>query len=154
MDFHYLSQAPAANTTVREHVLGALKEFHDHKRAIVDAGGHQGKKKALDHFNIPKLELFQSIELSMCANGAVIQWSANITEHAHITEIKWPAQTGNNQNYEEQICQHLDRLDKVCRFELVTSIRLQDTTSPIPWDLDVQDQSFTEMSTDSDVNAA
>ena len=88
MDFHYLSQAPAANTTVREHVLGALKEFHDHKRAIVDAGGHQGKKKALDHFNIPKLELFQSIELSMCANGAVIQWSANITEHAHITEIK------------------------------------------------------------------
>jgi hypothetical protein len=60
------------------------------KRAIVDAGSRQleGKKKAMDHFNIPKLELFQSVEPSIRANGAIIQWSADITEHAHITEIK------------------------------------------------------------------
>ena len=31
------------------------------------------------------------------ANGAMIQFSADVTEHTHITEIKDPAQVGNNQ---------------------------------------------------------
>ena len=45
------------------------------------------------------------------------------TEHAHITKIKSPTRSGNNQNYETQICRDLDRTDKLCRFDLEISIR-------------------------------
>ncbi|KAI6010585.1 hypothetical protein EDC04DRAFT_2610106 [Pisolithus marmoratus] len=66
-----------------DRVASALQEFHDHKGAI--------------------LELLQSVILSICQLGAVIQWSAAITEHAHIEEIKVPACASNNQNYYSQI---------------------------------------------------
>jgi hypothetical protein len=119
MDFHYLSQAPVVNDEILQEEIGAaLKEFHDHKAVILEAGAHRGKKKAIDHFNIPKLELFQTMKASIHSNSANIQWLADITEHAHIMEIKEPAELGNNQNYEDQICQYLDRLDKIHSFEL------------------------------------
>ena len=52
-----------------------------------------------------------------------IQWSADTTEHAHIMTIKDPVRSGNNQNYEPQICRYLDRLDKLFQFDLATSIK-------------------------------
>jgi len=52
----------------------------------------------------------------------VIQWSADVTEHAHIEQIKVPARAGNNQNYYSQIARHLDRLDKCFHFDLATYI--------------------------------
>jgi len=51
-----------------------------------------------------------------------MQWSADITEHAYITEIKDPARASNNQQYEAQICHYLDRMEKCRRFDLFTSI--------------------------------
>lgn len=51
-----------------------------------------------------------------------MQWSADITEHAHIEEIKLPVHMGNNQNYYSQIMHHLDRLEKCFCFHLVTYI--------------------------------
>ena len=104
MDFRSLSQAPQVDESIREGIRAALKEFHDHKIAILEAGTRRGKKDPINNFNIPKLELFQSMEPSIRSNGANIQWSADVTEHAHITEIKAPAESGNNQKYEEQIC--------------------------------------------------
>ncbi|KAF8868048.1 hypothetical protein BD779DRAFT_1684809 [Infundibulicybe gibba] len=55
-------------------------------------------------------------------NGAPIHWSADTTEHAHITEIKDPARASNNQQYEEQICRHLDRTEKCRLFSMATSM--------------------------------
>jgi len=34
-----------------------------------------------------------------------MQWMADVTEHAHVTEIKQPARSGNNQDYYTQIAQ-------------------------------------------------
>ena len=51
-----------------------------------------------------------------------MQWSANVTEHAHVDEIKVPVHSGNNQNYYSQIACHLDWLDKCFHFDLATSI--------------------------------
>src|SRR5712672_1298934 len=61
--------------------------------------------------------------MTVQANGANIQWSADVTKHAHVTEIKNPADSGNNQNYEEQICRNLDRMDKIRHFDLATAIK-------------------------------
>ena len=65
----------------------------------------------------------QSVVDNVKRNGVVFQWSADITEHAHITHIKDPARADNNQNYKSQVTRHLDRADKVHRFDLATSIR-------------------------------
>ena len=51
-----------------------------------------------------------------------MQWSADITKHAHIDEIKVPAHASNNQNYYSQISRHLGWLEKCFRFDLATYI--------------------------------
>ena len=52
----------------------------------------------------------------------MLQWSADVTEHAHITEIKKPARAGNNQNYYSQIAHHLDCTEKCTHFDVATRI--------------------------------
>ena len=116
LDFRYLAQAPSFTTQSLEKVASSLREFHDHKDAIV----HEGIRT---DWQIPKLELLQSVVSSIRQMGAVMQWSADITEHAHVEEIKVPARAGNNQNYNNQIARHLDRLDKCLRFDLATYIQ-------------------------------
>ena len=103
-----------------EHTLAkldaALASFHTHKHAILAAGA------CSEHFWIPKLELMHHVVPSIHASGAPMQWSADVTEHAHVTEIKNPACAGNNQNYYAQIAHHLDCSDKCFRFDLATGI--------------------------------
>ena len=94
-----------------------LQLFHNNKEAIVSAG-------VCSHFKIPKLELLQHIVPFIQASGAVLQWSADITEHAHVTEIKKPVCTRYNQNYYSQIARHLDRTEKCAHIDIVTHILL------------------------------
>ncbi|KAF9227897.1 hypothetical protein BS17DRAFT_857563 [Gyrodon lividus] len=116
IDFRYLTQAPLFTTQSLERVKRALQEFHDNKDAIV----HHG---AWTNWEIPKLELLQSVVPSIIQSGAVIQWTADVTKHAHVQEIQVPAHSGNNQNYYSQIARHLDRLDKCFCFDLATYIQ-------------------------------
>lgn len=80
------------------------------------AGGHS------EHFQIPKCELMQHVVPSVCTLGAPMQWSMDIMEHVHVTEIKVPVHAGNNQNYYTQIAHHLDHSEKCFRFDLATRI--------------------------------
>ncbi|KAJ7651861.1 hypothetical protein B0H17DRAFT_1147535, partial [Mycena rosella] len=82
----------------------------------------RGKNGPIDNWWIPKLEFLQSVVSSIRANGVPLQWSADITEHSHITFIKEPVSHTNNQRYEPQICRYLDRHDKVDLFDLATHI--------------------------------
>ena len=52
----------------------------------------------------------------------MMQWSTDVTEHAHVTEVKNPAHAGNNQNHYSQIACHLDRVNKCFQFDLATRI--------------------------------
>ena len=123
MDFRYLAQAPEISDQICNEIDTALEEFHKHKQAIVLAGGRTGKRnKVIDNWYIPKLELLQSVTSSIRENGVAIQWSADVTERCHVTEVKEPS-CGNNQNYEFQICRYLDRIDKCRRFDIATAIR-------------------------------
>ncbi|KAG1840425.1 hypothetical protein C8R48DRAFT_679594 [Suillus tomentosus] len=69
----------------------SLALFHDNKDVIMTLGAQMGAKRVIDNWHIPKLELMQSITTSTCQVGALIQWSADATEHAHVSEIKDPA---------------------------------------------------------------
>ncbi|KAJ3859260.1 hypothetical protein EV359DRAFT_86613, partial [Lentinula novae-zelandiae] len=107
LDFCYSGRAQRFSQTSSLRVQTALKEFHE--RA--------------NHWEIPKLEFMQSVEPSICASGPIMQWTADIMEHAHITLVKDPARSGNNHNFEIQICRSLDRLDRVRRFDLMTAMK-------------------------------
>jgi hypothetical protein len=122
-DFRYRAQSRKVDDENCENILEALGLFHEKKSAILSAGVRQGKgNRPIDNWYIPKLEFMQSVVPNIRANGCAIQWTADVTEHYHITEVKDPARASNNQSYEGQICRYLDRLDKLRRFDLATSI--------------------------------
>ncbi|KAF8546348.1 hypothetical protein OG21DRAFT_1395475, partial [Imleria badia] len=106
MDFRYLAQLPSFDERTLQQLELSLQMFHEHKDAILAAGARSG------HFHIPKLELLQHVVPSLWDLGAVMQWSADVTEHAHVTEVKNPARAGNKQDYYLQITRHLNCVDK------------------------------------------
>ncbi|KIK15587.1 hypothetical protein PISMIDRAFT_16428 [Pisolithus microcarpus 441] len=116
LDFHYHAQMPAFNEHALAKLNTALDAFHTHKHAVLATGGRS------EHFHIPKLELMQHIVASIRTLGAPMQWSADVTEHAHVTEIKNPACAGNNQNYYAQVAHHLDCSERCFNFDLATQI--------------------------------
>ncbi|KAG1848322.1 hypothetical protein DFJ58DRAFT_842964 [Suillus subalutaceus] len=95
MDVRYLAQCPAPNDDLLPSIDQSLSTFHDNKDIILTS------------------ELLQSITSGTRNVGALIQWSADATEHAHISEIKDPARRTNNNDYNPQICQHLDQDEKL-----------------------------------------
>ncbi|KAG2139769.1 hypothetical protein DEU56DRAFT_912033 [Suillus clintonianus] len=123
MHFRYLVQSPHIYNNDLAHISAALDEFHVSKHAIITAGIHWGKgNTAINNWHIPKLELMQNIVPSIHRSGIIGQWSADATEHVHITEVKDPARSTNNNNYDPQICRFLDRTDKCNRLDLATSL--------------------------------
>ncbi|KAJ4463779.1 hypothetical protein C8R41DRAFT_927247 [Lentinula lateritia] len=105
LDFRYSGQAQRFSQTSSLRVQTALKEFHESKSVILELKARVNPKgKLIDHWEIPKLEFMQSVEPSIRASGPIMQWTADITEHAHITLVKDPARSGNNHDFEIQIC--------------------------------------------------
>ncbi|KAG1865025.1 hypothetical protein DFJ58DRAFT_714811 [Suillus subalutaceus] len=126
MDFWYLVQSPVIDDIQLTHISTALEEFHANKDAIIDGGFRRGQRGGvIENWYIPKLELMQSIVPSIRNTGVSLQWTADTTEHAHITEIKDPARSSNNNNYDPQICHHLDCTDKCRRFDLAMNSKRQ-----------------------------
>ncbi|KAJ7607819.1 hypothetical protein DFH06DRAFT_1018419 [Mycena polygramma] len=122
IDFFYDGQALLIDDDILDKMSKCLAGFHEHKEAIMEAGVRRGKKGPIEHWNIPKLEFLQSVVPAIKANGVPRQWTADVTERAHITEIKEWADKTNRQEYEAQICRHLDRRDKCRLFELATAM--------------------------------
>ena len=123
MDFRYLAQSRQLDDNQLAQITSSLQLFHAHKQSILDAGACVGKgNRPITHFQIPKLELMHSGVPSVIASGVAMQWTADTTEHAHITEIKVPGCSGNNQSYSPQICRWLDRSEKHRNFALALSI--------------------------------
>lgn len=125
MDFRYLAQSRLLDDNSLSKLSASLQLFHQHKQTILNIGARVGKgNKRLDHFQIPKLELMHGVVPSVVESGAVIQWSADRTEHAHITEIKVPGRSGNNQDHNPQICRWLDRSEKHQNFALALQLHV------------------------------
>jgi hypothetical protein len=123
LDLRYLSQLHNLDTDILNDVMKALQIFHDFKHTILNLGLRVGKSgNPMTHFEIPKLELLQSIVPCIMWSGALPQWSADVTERLHIDFIKAPRENTNNRDYYSQICRHLDRDEKRRHFALATAI--------------------------------
>lgn len=122
-DFRYLAQSRLISSRTLIEISDALALFHQNKQAILNAKARVGKgNKQINHFYIPKLELLNSVVMSICWSGPPIQWSADPTERAHIDAIKVPSENTNNGQYGPQICRYLDRDEKRRLFDLSTAI--------------------------------
>ncbi|KAF9786516.1 hypothetical protein BJ322DRAFT_981624, partial [Thelephora terrestris] len=108
-DLQYLSQLHNLNIDILNDITRALEIFHQFKQIILDLSLHVGKSgAAMTHFQIPKLELLQSIVSCIKWLGALPQLSADVTERLHIDLIKAPRENTNNHDYYPQICRHLN----------------------------------------------
>lgn len=136
LDLRYLSQLPQATEDDLHAISSALQLFHTHKEVILDLHLRVGKGGPLTHFEIPKLELLQSIVSCIRWSGTLPQWSADITERLHIVYVKTPRENTNGRDFPPQICRNLDRQEKCRYFDLAT--RLRDKISAEP---DLADQS-------------
>ncbi|KAG2737634.1 hypothetical protein P692DRAFT_20883352 [Suillus brevipes Sb2] len=148
MQFQYLVQLPRTDEEDIKHISDTLAEFHANKDMIITAGVRRGKgNRVINNWWIPKLELMQSIVTSIHNSGVIGQWSADVTEHAHITEVKDPARSSNNNNYDPQICRHLYCTEKCRQFELATGLLDHEESTGKCEDSDPDDE-------DPDVNDA
>jgi hypothetical protein len=124
VDFIYLAQSPRHTTTSLWAMAQALQEFHDEKSIILEVGARRGKKGAMDHFNIPKLELLQNFERAIKMMGAIMQYTADVSERLLITHCKHTFKGTNHVNFwEEQCVRILDRQEKVRLFDLYSLLR-------------------------------
>ncbi|KAG2073315.1 hypothetical protein BDR04DRAFT_1116448 [Suillus decipiens] len=106
---HSIIVSPQINDHDIECISAALAKFHANKHAITAGGFCCGQcNKPINNWYIPKIELMHNIVPSVCNTSVIMQWSADTMEHAHITEIKDPAWSSDNNNYNSQICCHLD----------------------------------------------
>lgn len=101
----------------------ALLEFHNYKNEIIKAGGRHGKRGAILHFKIPKLEGMGRVTYNTAYMGAPYQYTSDITERCHITHVKQPYRQSNRRNFSEQIARFMDRLEKVAQFDLYTRLK-------------------------------
>ena len=143
LNFRYLVQAPIFSDESLRKLTDALQLFHDHKDAIVQAS-------VCNAWEIPKLELLQSVVSRIRCSGPVMQWSADVTEHAHIQEIKVPAWLSNNQNYYDQIAHYLDHSDKCFHFDVTTYFEAHHKQTPLP---DEDDLDFDQEDNDIKLDA-
>ncbi|KAF9782579.1 hypothetical protein BJ322DRAFT_1157393 [Thelephora terrestris] len=130
LDLRYFSQLHQVTQRDLQAISSALELFHTYKQVIIDLGLRLGKAGPMDHFQIPKLELLQSITACIQWSGTLPQWSADITERLHIVYIKTPRENTNGRDYPPQICRNLDRQEKCRYFDLAT--RLEEVISAVP----------------------
>ncbi|KAI9568220.1 hypothetical protein HD554DRAFT_2205131 [Boletus coccyginus] len=84
IEFVYRAQSPTHTDARLASMVEALHEFHESKNAILQAEACHGAKSIRDDFNIPKLELLQSFAWNIEDNGALIQYTVDITERLHM----------------------------------------------------------------------
>ncbi|KAH9034171.1 hypothetical protein EDB84DRAFT_1669337 [Lactarius hengduanensis] len=121
VDFIYQVQSPLLTESAISKFVDVLQKFHNEREAIITAGARMGSKGPIGHFNIPKLEILHHFACSTKMMGVPIQWTADVTERLHITEVKHPFRATNHRNFEEQCTRILDRLERVHLFDLICS---------------------------------
>ncbi|KAG1886158.1 hypothetical protein F4604DRAFT_1572394, partial [Suillus subluteus] len=129
MDIRYMAQSPSPDENLLARIDRSLSIFHENKDIITSLGARMGTKKPIDNWFILKLKLMQSITASTRKVGTLIQWSADTTEHAHISEIKDPVWHTNNNDYDPHICCHLDHQEKLRHFAIAMTLKSTCTDS-------------------------
>ncbi|KAG2355692.1 hypothetical protein BDR07DRAFT_1453684 [Suillus spraguei] len=85
VDFIYQAQSPTFTPSSINAMTSLLAEFHHFKGAIINAEARRGTSSPIEHFKIPKLELFASFARAIPNLGAPIQFTYETSERMLIT---------------------------------------------------------------------
>ncbi|KAG2046197.1 hypothetical protein BDR06DRAFT_985667 [Suillus hirtellus] len=133
INFIYKAQNPVYTDTSVDSMVASLKEFHDHKQAILDAGARRGTKGTINNFLIPKLELLQSFAAFTKDIGALIQWTA---------DLPFDRTSHQSRTFTEQIVDILNREESMRRFQLYLFLRMHN--APLTNAIVTEEQEITE----------
>ena len=120
IDFIYLAQYESHSTETLGYLDEALAAFHDNKEAVAASGVRRGVRRK-NRFNIQKIELFHHVRRLIEELGSTPQFTAEQTEHCHMTMAKLPYRHTNRKGYAAQMCRFLDRQEKIHLFDLFLS---------------------------------
>ena len=123
--FPLLCSGPHFQDSDITRVEHALQEFHENSSSIIKVQACSGKH-VIEHWEIPKLELMQSVRTSIWLQGTPMQWTAEVMEWAHVHLMKEPAHSGNNHDLHSQICHYLECIKKYFLFNQATSLSQAD----------------------------
>ncbi|KAG0704067.1 hypothetical protein DFH29DRAFT_997953 [Suillus ampliporus] len=119
VDFIYLTQNSVHTESSIASMSQALRDFHEHKQAIINAEARRGKSGAKDDFFIPKLELMQSFARTVFSVGSLLQWTADVSECLLITHCKHPFErTSRQRDFVLQVARILDQEENIRLFDL------------------------------------
>ena len=125
VEFIYHAQNPIHTDSSIALMEKALSDFHKKKQSIVTLGGR------MNHFKIPKLELMQSFARQTKANGALIQYTADVTERLLIMHCKTTFQRTSRQTstYVDQVVDILNREETIRLFDLYSILHQAEKTA-------------------------
>ena len=120
VEFIYRAQDRVHTVSSITSMQCVLAEFHVRKPSIIHLRARMGVKGPIDHFRIPKLEAMQSFAWQTKANGALIQYTADVTERLLITYCKTTFQHTSRQShtYADQVVDILNREETLWPFDL------------------------------------
>ena len=125
LDFVYLGQYPRHTSRTLRAMDNALTTFHESKCAFVpvrDGPRQQGE------FRIPKLELMHHVTRLIHLLGSADQFTSDTTEKLHILMAKVAYTHTNRKQFIPQMCDFLNRLERLLQFERFLVWRGTDTT--------------------------
>ena len=120
LDFVYLAQYDSHSTATLGYLEEALHKFHKFKQHIANSGVRSGPKQN-GEFHIPKIELMQHVKRLIELLGSAPQFSSEQTERCHIDMAKIPYKATNRKAHAEQMCQYLDRTERMRLFSALTT---------------------------------
>ncbi|KAG1777165.1 hypothetical protein EV702DRAFT_1226073 [Suillus placidus] len=125
IDFIYKAQAPTFTDSSINSMSDSLSEFHAHKHFITEAQARTGTSGPIAHFRILKLELFNSFACSIRKSGAIIQYSADVSERLLITHCKTPFQQTSHQRdtFTQQVVNIIHCQDTMRQFDFYALLR-------------------------------
>ncbi|KAG2348378.1 hypothetical protein BDR05DRAFT_875104, partial [Suillus weaverae] len=118
IDFIYKAQAPTFTRSSLDSMVSFLNEFHTYKHFILEAEARMETSGPISHFQIPKLESFNSFTCSVQQSGALIQHSVDVSERLLITHCKMPFQRIST--FTQQIVNIINHEDVMRQFDLYT----------------------------------
>jgi hypothetical protein len=114
-DFIYLAQYYSHSETTLGYMVEALDTFHRTKDEWIRLKARRGKKNKIHtHFKaIPKLSGMLDFVPNITEMGSCPQFSSDAPEKKHQKMNKVPYAASNGRDFQEQMCRHLDRREKV-----------------------------------------
>lgn len=126
IEYIYKAQNSVHSDASIASMVEALKKFHVTQHSIVEAEAWQDASGVKLDFNIPKLELLQSLVCNVKDNGTLLHYSVNILECLLITHCKNPFKHISQQasTFIQQVAAILNHEESMCHFNLYHILHL------------------------------